>query len=117
MWYFVEYNCKYVAQYKSVQGCINYIRRKGYKDDSFNTLYIVDENGEVYNNKNGEIIREKYHIYNEELGYMDYTPYYSLGEAIQATSGKCRNYGVLQYDRYGVLVKRYTSDELLTIKI
>lgn len=117
MWYWVDYNSKYVARYKSVNACINFINRKGYKDDSFNSLYIVDENGDIYSPKTGEMLREKYHIYNEELGYQDYTPYYSLGEAIQATHGKCRSYGVIEYDRYGHFVKVYKSHELATIKI
>lgn len=45
MKYFVEYNAKYIAEYKTLKGCINFIQRKNLKDDEDNTLNIVDENG------------------------------------------------------------------------
>lgn len=44
MKYFVEYNAKYIAEYKTLKGCINFIQRKNLKDDEDNTLNIVDEN-------------------------------------------------------------------------
>ena len=51
--FWVEYNGKYVADYKSVKACLNLIRRKGLKDDFDNTLRIVDNNGDMYNVING----------------------------------------------------------------
>ena len=55
--FWVEYNGKYVADYKSVRACLNLIRRKGLKDDFDNTLRIVDNNGELYNVINGTKIK------------------------------------------------------------
>lgn len=51
--YWVEYNCKYIARYKSVQACLNFISRKNLKNDYLNSLTIVDENGDEYNTING----------------------------------------------------------------
>lgn len=49
MWYFVEYNCNYLAMYKSVRACLNFIDRKGLQDDLDNCLTIVDSEGNEYN--------------------------------------------------------------------
>lgn len=52
-YYYVEYNCKYIAIYKSVRACINFIDRKGLRDDADNMLNIVDSEGNMYNPING----------------------------------------------------------------
>ena len=51
--FWVEYNGKYVADYKSVRACLNFINRKKLQDDFNNTLRIVDNNGDEYNVING----------------------------------------------------------------
>ena len=51
--FFVEYNCKFIASYKSVKACLNYINRKGLQDDFDNALRIVDNNGDMYNTISG----------------------------------------------------------------
>ena len=51
--FWVEYNGKYVADYKSVRACLNFIDRKGFRDDLNNTLRIVDNNGDMYNTISG----------------------------------------------------------------
>ena len=48
MKYFVEYNCKFIAMYKSVKSCISFINKKGLKDDDDNMLRIYDEEGNTY---------------------------------------------------------------------
>lgn len=57
MYYFVDYNCKFIAMYKSVKACLNLIERKGLKDDYDNILRIVDEQGEEYNPVTGRQIK------------------------------------------------------------
>ena len=57
MRYFVEYNCKFIACYKSVLACIKFIERKGYKDDLDNSLNIIDEKGNMYNVITGNILK------------------------------------------------------------
>lgn len=51
--FWVEYNGKYVADYKSVRACLNFIDRKGLQEDLNNTLRIVDNNGDMYNTISG----------------------------------------------------------------
>jgi len=51
--FWVDYNGKYVADYKSVKACLNFISRKGLQDDYDNSLSIVDNNGDMYNWING----------------------------------------------------------------
>lgn len=51
--FWVEYNGKYVADYKSVLACLKFINRKGLQDDFDNTLRIVDNNGDMYNTISG----------------------------------------------------------------
>ena len=53
MKYYVEYNCQYMAIYKSVKACLNLINRKGWKNDENNMLRIVDENGDEYDTIKG----------------------------------------------------------------
>ena len=55
MKYFISYNCKYIAQCKSVKHCLSIIAKKGLKDDENNMLEIVDEDGNYYN-ANGVLI-------------------------------------------------------------
>lgn len=57
MYYFVEYNAKFVAMYKSVRACLNYIERKGLRNDSDNVLMIFDKDGNEYNPVNGTEIK------------------------------------------------------------
>lgn len=57
--YFVEYNGRFLACYKSLKRAINYIAKKHLKDDEDNVLRIVDNNGEFYNTANGEHIEFK----------------------------------------------------------
>ena len=59
MKYFVSYNAKFMAEYKSVKACLNFINRKGWKNDENNMLYIVDEDGEEYDSVTGETIQEE----------------------------------------------------------
>lgn len=56
MKYFVSYNAKFMAEYKSVKACLNFINRKGYKNDENNLLYIVDEEGNEYDVVTGKYI-------------------------------------------------------------
>lgn len=49
MYYFVWYNGAFIAQYKSVRACLNFIDRKSLKNDYWNLLEIVDQNGDLYN--------------------------------------------------------------------
>lgn len=55
MKYFVEYNGKYIAEYKTLKGCINYIEKRNLKDDENNSLNIVDGNGIYLENINNII--------------------------------------------------------------
>lgn len=55
MKYFVSYNCKYIAQCKSIKHCLAVIAKKGLKDDENNLLEIVNEEGIYYNSK-GELL-------------------------------------------------------------
>lgn len=48
MYYYVEYNCKIIAMYKSVKACIKFIDRKGLADDYENSLHIFDQTGDEY---------------------------------------------------------------------
>ena len=56
MKYFIEYNAKYIAEYKTIKGCLNLINKKGIKDDENNCLCIIDENGVVYSPVTGEVM-------------------------------------------------------------
>ncbi len=53
--FFVEYNGKFVATYKSVTSCLNFIERKGLVNDIDTTLRVVDIHGNLYNLMSGEI--------------------------------------------------------------
>lgn len=48
MKYFVEYNGKYIAEYKTLKGANDFITKKGLKNDDDNLLLIVDNEGGMY---------------------------------------------------------------------
>ena len=54
--FWVWYNGKYMTGYKSVRACINFINRKGLRNDYNNTLRIVDNNGDRYNEVSGNLM-------------------------------------------------------------
>jgi len=54
--FWIWYNGKYMAGYKSVRACLNFINRKNLQDDYNNALQIVDNNGDCYNVINGNKI-------------------------------------------------------------
>lgn len=56
MWYWVSYNGNYIASFKSLKRCVSFIDRKKIYDDNLNKLYIVDQEGNLYNT-NGYIIK------------------------------------------------------------
>ena len=56
MKYFVSYNGKYIAMYKSVAACLDFIQRKGLRDDVYNLLYIEDNEGNEYCWRTGKMI-------------------------------------------------------------
>ena len=58
--FFVEYNAKFIASYKTVKACLNFINKKGLQDDCDNTLRIFDKNGEMYNPVTGEVVTFNY---------------------------------------------------------
>jgi hypothetical protein len=49
MWYFIDYNGAYIAMYKRLCNALKFIERKGLKNDSLNSLWLVDSNGDTYN--------------------------------------------------------------------
>ena len=51
---FIDYNGKYIAQYKRMRAALNYINRKGLQDDLDNTLRLVDDKGNEYNPITGQ---------------------------------------------------------------
>lgn len=62
--FFVEYNAKFVAMYKSVRACLNFILRKGWVNNFDNMLRIFDKNGNEYHPITGKQI--KYHTHGNE---------------------------------------------------
>lgn len=54
--FWVEYNCEFIASYKSVRACLNFISRKGLKDGYYNMLRIFDNNGDMYHTITGNKI-------------------------------------------------------------
>lgn len=46
--FFVEYNGKIMGSYKYLSGALNLIKRKPWKDDFDNTLWLYDNNGDHY---------------------------------------------------------------------
>lgn len=54
--FFVVYNAKFIAMYKSVKACLNFIQRRQLKDDESNSLNIYDNNGDEYSITTGKKI-------------------------------------------------------------
>ena len=46
--YYVYYNGKYIAMYKTLAACRNFIARKGLKNDENNLLEILDSEWNEY---------------------------------------------------------------------
>lgn len=59
--FFVEYNAKFMAMYKSVRACLNFISRKGYVNDLDNTVRIFDKDGNEYHPITGKQIKYDTH--------------------------------------------------------
>lgn len=57
--YFVEYNAKFIATYKSIRACIRFIERNGLKGNYSNSLCIYDNDGNEYEPINGNLITEQ----------------------------------------------------------
>lgn len=53
--FFVEYNGKYLASYKTLKGCLSFIDAKKLRNDFDNDLLIVDNEGNIYNPINGQM--------------------------------------------------------------
>jgi hypothetical protein len=49
MRYFVEYNAKYIAMYKSLKSAQSFIARKKLQNDDCNIVRIWDNEGNEYN--------------------------------------------------------------------
>lgn len=56
MWYFVEYNGRLLKATKRVMPAVDFIHRKGLKDDSDNKLVLVDSQGDTYNPYTGQML-------------------------------------------------------------
>lgn len=56
--FYVECNGCYIAMYKSLRACLNFIKRRGLRDDEDNLLRIWDNNGTIYDPVNGEDITD-----------------------------------------------------------
>ena len=54
--YFVEYNAKFMAIYKTLNGALKFIQRKGYRTDYYNLVRIWDDKGNEYNTINGNLL-------------------------------------------------------------
>lgn len=54
--FFVEYNCKFIAMYKSISSCLKFIQRKGLQCDLDNMVRIFDSDGNEYHPFTGNII-------------------------------------------------------------
>lgn len=46
--FWVEYNGAFIACYKSVRACLNFIARKDLRNDYDNIVRIFDNNGDMY---------------------------------------------------------------------
>ncbi len=54
---FIDYNGKFIAQYKRMSAALAYINRKGLQDDLDNTMRLVDDKGNEYNPITGKTIK------------------------------------------------------------
>lgn len=52
--YFVWYNCKFIAMYKSLKRALGFILKRGLKDDYNNSLMIADNFGNMYDPISGK---------------------------------------------------------------
>jgi len=52
--YFVEYNCKIVGIYVLKSCALKFIKRKKYKNDSYNCVRLFDKNGTEYDTTTGK---------------------------------------------------------------
>lgn len=59
--FFVEYNAKSVAMYKSVKACLKFISRRGYVNDIDNTVRIFDKDGNMYHPITGKHLKYDTH--------------------------------------------------------
>lgn len=57
MTYSVVYNAKTMAIYKTLKAAVNFIAKKGYKNDDLNMCYIQSREGGCYH-PNGEEYKE-----------------------------------------------------------
>ena len=48
MTYYVDYNSKFIASYRSIKACLSFIKREGLRDNYENSLMIIDSNGDTY---------------------------------------------------------------------
>lgn len=55
--YIVMYNCKAMADFIYLKSAVNFCKRKGYKLDKNNIVYIFSKDGECYD-ENGKTIKE-----------------------------------------------------------
>lgn len=56
--FYVEYNACYIAMYKSIKACLNFIKRRRLRDDEDNLLRIWDNTGAIYDPVNGKDITD-----------------------------------------------------------
>ena len=56
--FYVEYNACYIAMYKSIRACLNFIKRRKLRDDEDNLLRIWDNTGAIYDPVNGNDITD-----------------------------------------------------------
>lgn len=56
MWYYVEYNGRLVKATKRIRPAVDFIHRKGLKNDSDNKLVLVDSHGDTYNPLTGQML-------------------------------------------------------------
>ena len=56
--FYVEYNACYIAMYKSIRACLNFIKRRGLRNDEDNLLRIWDNTGAIYDPVNGRGITD-----------------------------------------------------------
>lgn len=56
--FYVEYNACYIAMYKSIRACLNFIKRRGLRDNEDNLLRIWDNTGVIYDPVNGRDITD-----------------------------------------------------------
>ena len=52
----MEYNGKFMSDYKTMKATLNFIKRKGYKNDENNVLNVFDQDGNHYDPITGEPI-------------------------------------------------------------